>query len=154
MLASTHQEFEKLHIALLVFCPLSFFISLLSHESNILFFYKIFFAKKCPLTGQSDFNSGASSQADFILNSFLSNFLKFPLCPARTIKATLSLVKSRLPLRSPGWLACCLVVTMQKAEYTGKWLFTAPYWSDPKWNPFPDQTRLEKRNEWSRQSFA
>ena len=47
---------------------------------------------------QGDFNCGASSQADFILNYFLSNFLKFPLkfsissqpsWQAGTIKATL-----------------------------------------------------------------
>ena len=53
--------------------------------------------------------------------------LKFPLCPAGTIKATLSLVKSRLALGSTGWLARGLVVTMPKmAEYTGKWLLPAP----------------------------
>ena len=41
----------------------------------------------CPMGGaigsftihQGDINFGASSQADFILNCFLRNFLKFPL---------------------------------------------------------------------------
>ena len=37
------------------------------------------------------------------------------------------LVKSRLALGSPGWLFVCLIVTMPKmAQYTGKWLLTAP----------------------------
>ena len=60
----------------------------------------------CPMGGvigsftihQGDINFGASSQANFILNYFLSNFLKFPLkfstssqpsWQAGTIKATL-----------------------------------------------------------------
>ena len=56
-------------------------------------------------------------------------------------KTTFSLVKSRLALELPG----CLFVTMPKmAQYTGKWLLTAPLWSHPKWNPFPDQTKARK----------
>ena len=51
------------------------------------------------ITTQGDFDCGTSSQADSILNYFLSNFLKFPLkfsissqpgCQAGTIKTTLS----------------------------------------------------------------
>ena len=54
---------------------------------------------------QGEFNCGASSQADFILNQFLSNFLKFPLklsisshpsWQAGTIKATLQRYQTSL----------------------------------------------------------
>ena len=39
----------------------------------------------------------------------------------------LTLVKSRLALGSPGCLFVCLFVTMLKmAQYTGKWMLTAP----------------------------
>ena len=46
-------------------------------------------------------------------------------------------------------------VTMPKmAQYTGKWVFTAPSWSQPRSNSFPDQTRPGMGNNWSSQSFA
>ena len=98
MLASTHQEFEKLHIALLVFCPISLFISLLSHESNI-FFPQNIFCKKMSLHWPKWHQLWGFLQG--WRHSFLSNFLSAQL---KTIKATLSLVKSRLALGSPGWL--------------------------------------------------
>ena len=48
-------------------------------------------------------------------------------------KTAFSLVKSRLALGSPGCLFVCLGVTMPKrAQYTEKWLLTAPWWSNPK----------------------
>ena len=47
---------------------------------------------------QGDYNCGAPSQADFILNYFLSNFLKFPL------KLSIS--------SQPGWQAGTINVTL------------------------------------------
>ena len=55
--------------------------------------------------GQGDINCGAFSQADFILNYFLSNFLKFPL--------TFSISYQ------PGWQAGQIKVTLQVTNQQG-----------------------------------
>ena len=63
---------------------------------------------------QGDFNCGASSQADFILNYFLSNFLKFPL------KFSIS--------SQPSWQAGTIKATLltNKNFYDMIWLWTVP----------------------------
>ena len=50
---------------------------------------------------QGDFDCGASFQADFILNYFLSNYLKFPQISSNCLKLTLKFSISS----QPGWQA-------------------------------------------------
>ena len=60
------------------------------------------------ITTQGDFNCGTSSQADSILNYFLSNFLKFPQFP---LKFSIS--------SQPGWQAGQIKVTLQITNQQG-----------------------------------
>ena len=58
-------------------------------------------------------------------------------------KTTFSLVKSRLALGSPGYL---FVAMSKMAQYTGKWMLTAPLVIASKVKPFSilDRTRKEE----------
>ena len=68
-------------------------------------------------------------------------------------KTAFSLIKSRLALGSPG---CSVVVVSPfrkwpDAHKKGCWM--PPSDHIHRWNPFTDQTRPRKRNNWSSQSF-
>ena len=68
-------------------------------------------------------DSNQERRSNLTKSAFCGVFLKVFLQKT----AYLTLVKSRLALGSPGWLVVRLFVTMLKmAQYTGKWLLTAP----------------------------
>ena len=64
-------------------------------------------------------------------------------------KTAFSLVKSRLALGSP---SCLVAINLPIAQKNDCWL--PPSYHIYRWNPFTDQTRPDKNNNWSSQSFA
>ena len=85
----------------------------------------------------------AKGRRTFLLKLQYSIFAKYCL---------LTLVKSRLALRSLGCLFVRSFVTMPKmAKYTGKWLLLPPSGHIQSETLFSDHTRPGKRNEWSSQ---
>ena len=72
-----------------------------THKSAIVWNKQVWAENICKKQG--DFNCGASFQADFILNYFLSNFLKFSQISSNFLK--LPQISSQILHLLPAWLA-------------------------------------------------